>query len=528
MAASLHCRGDMFAAARTDAPAQPRVGGADRRGGPAGAFRTSLPAVRETTQGESVVDGAPEAGPLPGVVVVFSRQQPLYRPVPLLPGATHVLGREDVGGVAVPDERMSMQHAELRFEGGGLSVRDLDSRNGTFLDGQRVTGVVRARPGQVLRLAHTLLVVHADVRRFLAGHVATDGHVIGPAVRRVLDEAGVARRNGAHLLVRGESGAGKELVARHFHGAAERPGPFVAVNCATIAPELAPAAFFGSERGAFTHATKDRDGFLAEADGGVLFLDEIAELDLEVQAALLRAVETGEVMPLGTAVPRRVRVQVVAASHRNLREEVALGRFRQDLFFRLEQHDVALPPVRERLEEVPWLLQRALGDAALQLHSHFVEAALLRPWPGNVRELLSEGRRAASAALQAQSPVVRVQHLRDEAGRPLAHAHGVGHAASRRPSRDRGESDDGSAGASAPGGDGDANRGAPPAALTPGRKWSPLSKEGYEAALAQHGGNRAATARALGMQRTQLYRELQRVGLTAPGEPPAEPGPDDA
>jgi DNA-binding NtrC family response regulator len=187
-------------------------------------------------------------------------------------------------------------------------------------------------------------------------------------------------------------------------------------------------------------------------------------------------------------------VHIVAASHRNLREQVALGRFRQDLFFRLEQHDVALPPLRERLEEIPWLLQRGLGEPALTLHSQFVEATLLRCWPGNVRELLSEARRAGTAAVQAQSPTVRLAHLRDEAGRELEQ----GQAPVRSPSGP----------VAAPS----------TSSLAPeprGRKWSPLTKEGYVAALAQHGGNRAATARALGMQRTQLYRELQRVGLVA-------------
>jgi transcriptional regulator with GAF, ATPase, and Fis domain len=150
-----------------------------------------------------------------------------------------------------------------------------------------------------------------------------------------------------------------------------------------------------------------------------LFLDEVAELDLQVQAKLLRVLETGELLPLGAARPRPVALRVVAATLRDLRADVQAGRFRDDLYFRIGRPEVKLPPLRDRLEDIPWLVAEATRSSGLPPHPSLVEACLLRPWPGNVRELVGEVSRAAHAATEAGRKVVRAEDLDGTAGRLL-------------------------------------------------------------------------------------------------------------
>jgi transcriptional regulator with PAS, ATPase and Fis domain len=447
--------------------------------------------MAESTQAESVHDARGSGAPVPGALVVFSHRAPMYRTVVLTPDASHVVGRNDLGGVAVPDEKVSKQHAELRYARGVFQVRDLGSRNGTFVDGQRVEGVVEAKPGSVLRLAQTVLVLMDDLRDFLVGHVAHDGFVVGPRLQRVLDQATQAAAGGAHLLIRGESGSGKELVARRFHAGVGAKTPFVAVNCAAIPATVAEGQLFGAVKGGYTDSKQDRRGFLGEADGGVLFLDEIAELDLGVQAKLLRAVETGEVVPVGASTAQKVSVRIVAASHRSLRDAMADKKFRDDLYYRLSQHEAVVPPLRERREELPWLMQHALKSTAMELHATGVEAALLRPWPGNVRELLSETGKAASRAAAESSTVLRAEHLGEDAGRPVG-------------------------------------RGGPEARpVAPTSRDEGPSKEQVLGALERSGGNVSAAARALGLHRTQLNRLRVKFGLMAPAEESAGNSPEE-
>ena len=306
------------------------------------------------------------------------------------------LGREAVGGLNLGDEKMSTRHAELRWDG-GFRVKDLGSRNGTFLDGERVEGEVKAGPRGVLRLGQTLVLLLPDVRAFTTGEVSTAGGVVvGPTMKEVLVRVGLARGEGAHLLVRGESGAGKELIAKAFHEAAPSRGPLVAFNCANIQPGLAEARLFGTVKGAFSEA-RDTVGLFLQADGGVLFLDEIAELELQVQAKLLRALEDGEVHRVGEGTPRRVKVSVVVASHQRLAERASAGLFRKDLLFRLNQFEVQVPALRERLEEVPWLMQLALEGRPEKLHVSMVEARAAAAVAGQRARAAQRDRRGGHA-----------------------------------------------------------------------------------------------------------------------------------
>ncbi len=454
--------------------------------------------MAQSTQSESIIEQSAVSDPVPGAVVIFSSRAPQYRPVVMPRAGLLTLGREDMGGLPVPDEKVSRQHAEVTFSDGVFTVKDLGSRNGTFVEGVKLEGTTTAKSGAVIRLAQTLLLLEADLRRWLAGHVKDDDFIIGPTLQQAIDRAAVARGTDAHLLVRGESGAGKELVAHRFHEAGTRRGPFVAVNCAAIPATVAERLLFGAVKGAYTEAKADADGYLAAADGGVLFLDEIAELDLAVQAKLLRAIESGEYLPLGAAMPRKVSLRVVAASHRDLRAAVAANTFRSDLFYRLSQFEVSLPPLRERKEELPWLMRHALTGLPVELHATAVEAALLRPWPGNVRELLSETRKAAANAQADGGTVLRADHLPLQAGRLVS-----GSMPMEPPSR-----------AAAP----SSSVRAPPAAADAAAE---PQKEAIVAALSASGNNVSAAAKTLNMHRTQLYRVMKRLGLfTAEAEEP--------
>lgn len=204
----------------------------------------------------------------------------------------------------------------------------------------------------------------------------------------------VAAVNSTVLLL-GESGTGKELVARELHARSPRAtGPFVPVNCAAMSPELIESELFGHAKGAFTGATRARDGLFHYAQGGTLFLDEIAELPLAIQATLLRAIEDHKIRPVGSQQLVPLNLRVIAATNRNLGEEVAAGRFRQDLFFRLRVVDLQLPPLREHKADIPALVAHfidqmapALGVEPLAITEEEMAFLLQYDWPGNVREL---------------------------------------------------------------------------------------------------------------------------------------------
>jgi DNA-binding NtrC family response regulator len=219
------------------------------------------------------------------------------------------------------------------------------------------------------------------------------GLIIGEseAMRDVLRKVAQAAQRESPVLITGETGTGKELIARAIHlNSKRRAQPFWPVNCAAIPEELVESELFGHERGAFTGAAHPRRGAFEMADGGTLFLDEIGDLSVEVQAKLLRAIETGEIRRLGAERPRRVNVRIIAATNRNLEDLVRKGQFRQDLYYRLAVLRIHVPPLRERREDIPALVRYILVERLKSRKEVSDEAmALLRayPWPGNIREL---------------------------------------------------------------------------------------------------------------------------------------------
>src|SRR5438093_1371681 len=235
------------------------------------------------------------------------------------------------------------------------------------------------------------------------------GELIGESasMREVYRVIGAVSQNKSTVLVSGESGTGKELVARTIHRRGPlAAGPFVAINCAGLSETLLDSQLFGHRRGAFTGAVNDHDGVFRAAEGGTLFLDEVAEIPLPLQAKFLRAVEQREVTPLGASRPVPVDVRIVAATNRNLDAEIRAGRFRTDLFYRLNVVHVELPPLRDRPEDVPLLVDhfvqrfsREYRVAPKRVVAEAMERLRTHPWPGNVRELQNAIERAFALSL---------------------------------------------------------------------------------------------------------------------------------
>jgi DNA-binding NtrC family response regulator len=430
-----------------------------------------------------------DAARVPGLLRLFGGGMAMAVPL-RLPGEGLELGRGSAAPGEVQDPRMSRRHARIHHDGKRFWVTDLGSQNGTQADGAPAPPQTPREAQRVIRMGDSLFVPCQDVRPFERhGVELVDGFVRGPAMRALLEEVARAAQLGFSLHIHGESGAGKEGVARTFHQHGPRgDGPFVGVNCAAIPQSLAERLLFGARKGAYSGADTDAQGYLQAADGGTLFLDEVVELELAVQAKLLRALETREVLSLGASKPKVVDVHICSASNKDLRALVAAGKLREDLYFRIGRPEVHLPPLRQRPEEVPHLLQREVKQVAptLPLHVSLVEECLLRPWPGNVRELLVEVRSAVQSALLQGASRVEARHLAASAGTAFG---------STLPPQATTE----------------VQLPSPPPSR--GKAPEPGERERLEEALRQHEGNVAATARALGLHRTQLRRLLQRHGL---------------
>jgi DNA-binding NtrC family response regulator len=295
-----------------------------------------------------------------------------------------VIHREDGTSVAVRKTARAFPSADGRFRG-GIEILVPDATVG---DAENVPQAVLPRS----RLPLLDDVVDTPIQR--AGILTRD-----PAMRRLLQMVENVARADVTVLLRGESGTGKELFARLVHESSHRAsGPFLAVNCAAVAPTLLESELFGHEKGAFTGAIATHHGFFERADGGTLFLDEVAELPLDVQARLLRVLESRTFFRVGGKKAITVDVRVVSATHRSLRNEVAAGRFREDLLYRLRVVPIFLPPLRQRRGDIPLLVEHfleRLNAQSRQRRGRVVEglapdaqrALLDWPFPGNVREL---------------------------------------------------------------------------------------------------------------------------------------------
>ncbi len=336
---------------------------------------------------------------------------------------TQVVGRNEACDLVLDDRKVSAVHMELVATERGVRVRDLGSRNGTFLGETRIGEVYLLKPTNITVGDSVMEFAPTTPEQVNVPDVAEFGPLVGasPLMRSVFDKLSKASPTELTVLVTGETGCGKELVAAAIHGASSRANkPFVVVDCGAIPASLAESALFGHERGSFTGAVDKRVSPFVEADGGTIFLDELGELPLDVQPKLLRALAEQRIKSVGSNNWRPVNVRVVAATRRDLVREVNAGTFRSDLYFRVAQFRVELPPLRARLEDIPSLVRRMMSDlgdknAYARVASDSLERLMRHDWPGNVRELRNVV--AVAMAFNKEGPIDLAQHLA-----PLAQA----------------------------------------------------------------------------------------------------------
>jgi DNA-binding NtrC family response regulator len=336
---------------------------------------------------------------------------------------TQVVGRNEACDLVLDDRKVSAVHMELVATERGVRVRDLGSRNGTFLGETRIGEVYLLKPTNITVGDSVMEFSPTQPEQINVPDVAEFGPLVGasPSMRSVFEKLAKASPTELTVLVTGETGCGKELVAAAIHGASPRANkPFVVVDCGAIPATLAESALFGHERGSFTGAVDKRVSPFVEADGGTIFLDELGELPLDVQPKLLRALAEQRIKSVGSNNYRPVNVRVIAATRRDLVREVNAGTFRSDLYFRVAQFRVELPPLRARLEDIPALARRMMADlgdknAYARVTSDSLERLMRHDWPGNVRELRNVV--AVAMAFAKDGPIDLAQHLA-----PLAQA----------------------------------------------------------------------------------------------------------
>jgi DNA-binding NtrC family response regulator len=391
------------------------------------------------------------------------------------------IGAHDSNDLVVQEDTVSRFHCEVVMSAEGARVRDLGSLNGTVVDGVKVVeGFLRER--SVIRLGATAIrfQYRGDVQHVARSHATSFGGMMGgsPAMRATFALLERAAGSTATVLLEGETGTGKGRAAEAIHReSARRAKPFETLDCAAIPPTLLESELFGHDKGAFTGAASARAGVVEHADGGTLFLDEIGEMPLDLQPKLLRVLENRELRRVGSNQRRSVDVRVVAATNRDLRAEVNAGRFRADLYYRLAVLRITIPPLRERPEDLPSLVDTilaSLGASASEaaplrtpeLHARLARAA----WPGNVRELRNWVER---------SLVFHDARNLEEAGEPPPESSGpeLPFIAAREQAL---------------------------------RAWE---KTYLEALLRDHGAKMSRAAEAAGIDRVYLYRLLKRHGL---------------
>ncbi len=365
------------------------------------------------------------------------------------------IGRAIENVIVLDDERCSRFHAAIEFRDGKWNLRDLNSRNGTTVDGIQIDGGVDISVGSIIQIGRETLLIEEQRELTLLGEprettsrlerqdffsrqnemtallgvertenmrlrslLEQSSKMIGQsrAIREVEKCVDRAARSKATVLIRGESGVGKELVARAVHErSSRRTGPMLCLNCAAFSESLLTSELFGHEKGAFTGAMETKIGKFEAADGGTIFLDEIAEMNPGLQATFLRVLEGATFERVGGNRPISVNVRVVAATNRNLEEEVAAGRFRRDLYFRLRVLEINVPPLRERQGDVDLLADhfrerysQETGRRYLDFSPEARAALNAYHWPGNVRELKNIIERAV---LMGNPPTIKKADL---------------------------------------------------------------------------------------------------------------------
>lgn len=396
---------------------------------PAGATATLEPLVpfTDTADYPDSYQADPEARPVRGLYWIHGRNgfTPITRNL--------LIGRADHADVTLDTTHVSREHLSLELEGDTVTARDLGSKNGTFVNGQPISAQTLAHSA-ILRVGDTVALFWQERGPVEAGFRAIASGVYGgPTLARSLEDLRPVARSALSVVLVGQTGSGKEAIARAVHELSGRKGPLITVNCATIPEQLAEAQLFGHRRGAFTGALTSEMGYFRAAEGGTLFLDEVVELSLPVQAKLLRAVQESEYVPVGETRPIPANVRILCATQRALELSVERGSFRQDLAARLDGYQFHLPALVDRREDVPFLFRRfldeAIGGQSPELSPRAVETLCLYPWPGNVRELVNTARQVA--LLRSGEPAIRYDHLPERLRHQTARPEDGEHAAKR-------------------------------------------------------------------------------------------------
>jgi transcriptional regulator with GAF, ATPase, and Fis domain len=430
----------------------------------------SLAGRARTTANLEYDRGAPSAPSAELVVLMTPGQDGLSqcrapRDEPLL------IGRDvPAAHLRVEDAGMSRLHARCIDRGAeGVQLIDCQSRNGTYVNGRRVQSALLSA-GDIVRVGDTLLTYSSS-----------------EPMQRAHELVRLTAASGLSALLRGETGTGKELLAREIHQRSGRSGKFVALNCASLPKELILAELFGHAKGAFSGALQRRTGLFLAAQGGTLLLDEIGDCCPAVQAALLRVLQERTIRPLGEEREIAIDVQVVAATHRNLEESIRAGSFRADLYARLAQAVITLPPLRERRHQILPLLRGVAQESgcAISLTTDAAEALLLWDYAFNIRELQSIAR--LFAVSHAPCGQLSLGDLERDHGQLVQHFRAC-----------RGDS----AGPATP-------------QVCEGASPSTQRREQLKALLTEHQGNVSKIAAALGKPRAQVYRWLGAYGLSA-------------
>jgi DNA-binding NtrC family response regulator len=456
--------------------------------------------------------GSPEGTSKPGLVLLYAPNFEQFQPAYVFDAPALIIGRDAANPVCVPEQAVSRQHARISYNGAGMRkgwiLTDLGSRNGTMVDGAFVHGDLELEALHEIRVGDAIFkFVESGSERYVPYRL--DGVTAGGRRARVIRELGggsqmdtiaadLERIASTELscVILGETGTGKEVAARELHRASGRRGSFQAINCAAIPHNLLESELFGFRRGAFSGADRDKPGLIKMADAGTLFLDEIGDMPLDAQSKLLRVLQSREVFPLGGTTPEHVNIRVVCATHRDLYTYVKEQKFRGDLFARLNEHAVKLPPLRERKEDIYQLARlftARYGRPNLGFSFSFLVALIHHDWPFNVRELESCIKRAVALT---ERDVLDTPQLPDAIA-DLMKTYGV------RPRVDG------------------PSMLPPPVSLVPGSsvpasssKRPPPTEAELRELLVRHRGNVAAVGRELGKERMQVHRWMKRYAIS--------------